>query len=95
MRLRTWLSTFVHDLLQPVAVVPIVGEPKQEHIGRYLVRQTLIAEVISGRDSTFIDKAAFVAGPLVINAVAAAGARRGVAELHDPGIGPRSGMFDF
>ena len=83
MSISTWISEFVHDLLQPKRIDRVVPPrpPTDEEMARYLFRQAILAEVLSGEDSTYADKAMFVLGPLAVNAAATWGAQQG-AQLH-------------
>jgi hypothetical protein len=76
------LGKFIHDLITPtVSSRPAPTASKQkltpvnEAILTYVIVQTL-----SGPDTTFVDKAAFVAAPYVIDAVAVLGAHKGYEE---------------
>ena len=94
MTFLNWINEFVHDLLQPKRIDRVVPPrpPTDEEMVRYLFRQAVLAEVLSGEDSTFADKAMFVLGPLAVNAAATWGAQQG-AQLHrQQTLGLNSGL---
>lgn len=91
-----WLSSFIGDLLIPRRVTPVVPPPPVEP--RMVVRATLyrglMAEVISGPDSTFVDKATFAIAPLAVDAAAAWGAAQGAEHFAARGRRPRPDAID-
>ena len=76
------LGKFISDLITPTVssrqetpTRKAKLTPVNEAILTYVAVQTM-----SGPDTTFLDKAAFVAAPYVINAVAELGAQKGYEE---------------
>ena len=101
-RRRGWFGRFLRDLFTPrgtIALLPPVPRTP-EQVGKELLVRSLVAQVISGRDTTFLEKAAYVASPEIVSFVAHRGARSGAASrasqpLPPPPNGPRrSGPFD-
>jgi len=97
MSFSTWVSDFLRDLTQPKRIRPVLPPRPLEgaDVARYLFTQTLLAELLAGKDSTFTDKAAFVLGPLAVNAAATWGANQGVKQLNQQNPGPRPGAIDI
>ena len=93
MKLLDRITKVIEDLLTPRRS-RFVGPPPPQSVPRYLVRQTLIAQAISGADSTLVEKALFVGGPLAIDFVARRGAEAGHQDylLNHPGRRP--GVID-
>ena len=76
------LGKFISDLINPTVYVRQETKarkakltPVNEALLTYVAVQTM-----SGPDTTFFDKATFVAAPYVIDAVAALGAQKGYEE---------------
>lgn len=74
-----WFTKFLHDL-----VTPTVTERSEERKGlslkHDLIASIVLAEVISGEDTTFVDKAVFVGMPYAVRAAATFGAQKGLGE---------------
>jgi hypothetical protein len=79
-KLLDWISTFIADLQLPRRVEPVLPTPPVEK--SEVIRDTIVrgvaAEIISGSDSTLLDKATFAVAPTSVDATAALGATRGV-----------------
>lgn len=82
MTLLQRLSDVINDLVQPRRVVHVAPPPPVElaDVARSAIWRVVIAEVISGSDSTIADKATFVVAPLLIDAVALWGAEAGARD---------------
>ena len=95
-KLLDWISRFIADLLLPRRVEPVLPPPPVET--REVIRDTIVrgvvAEIISGSDSTLLDKATFAVAPIVVDATAAWGAARGVEEFAAEGRRPRPDVID-
>ena len=76
------LQQFITDLFTPSVTVREESESDKRYITP--VNQAILtyvaAEVISGPNTTFLDKATFVAAPHVLSAVADLGAHKGYEE---------------
>ena len=95
-KLLDWISRFIADLLLPRRVEPVLPPPPVET--REVIRDTIVrgvvAEIISGSDSTLLDKATFAVAPIVVDATAAWGAARGAEEFAAEGRRPRPEVID-
>ena len=90
------ISTFIADLLLPRRVEPVLPSSPVET--REVIRDTIVrgvvAEIISGSDSTLLDKATFAVAPFAVDATAAWGAARGAEEFAAEGRRPRPDVID-
>lgn len=76
-----WLNELIHNLLTPkVTLREQTSEPHGLSLKNSLIANAVFAEVISGRESTLVDKAAFVAMPYAVRAAAHIGAQNGFGE---------------
>ena len=96
MSLSTWINQFVRDLTHPkrIDVVHPLRPLTDADVARAFITRAVIAQVLSGDDSTFTDKAVFVLGPVAVNAAAEWGAREGVRELNQRNSQPWNGVVD-
>ena len=96
MRILKRLSDFIGDLIQPRRVEAVAPPPPKElrDVARESAIRAVVAEVISGPDSTLVDKATFVVGPIVVDAAAAWGAAAGSQQRAQEGRGPNRGAID-
>lgn len=79
-------TRFVRGLFLPRSVVHLLPPPPRtaHDIGRDLIVRSVITEIISGRDTTFAEKAAFVLGPEAIAYAARRGADAGARQVLPP-----------
>ena len=82
MKILDLISAFFRDLLVPrrvERVLPPAPVETQEIIRATLTR-AVVAQIISGSDSTLLDKATFAVAPVVVDAVAQWGANQGARD---------------
>lgn len=82
MKILDLISAFIRDLVVPrrvEGVLPIAPVETQEILRATLTR-AVVAQIISGSDSTFLDKATFAVAPVVVDAVAQWGADQGARD---------------
>jgi hypothetical protein len=82
MKILDLISAFIRDLLEPrrvESVLPPAPVETQEIIRATLTR-AMVAQIISGSDSTLLDKATFAVAPVIVDAVAQWGADQGARD---------------
>lgn len=96
MKILDLISASFRDLLVPrrvERVLPPAPVETQEIIRATLTR-AMVAQIISGSDSTLLDKATFAVAPIAVDATAAWGAARGAEEFAAEGRRPRPNAND-
>jgi hypothetical protein len=74
-----WFTEFVNNLLTPTVTVREQNDDGLS-LKNSLIANAVFAEVISGKESTLLDKAVFIGMPYAVRAVAIAGAQKGFGE---------------
>ena len=90
------LSEFLLGLLQPQRierVSPPPPVPPRDAV-RGAITRLIVADIISGSDSTVLDMAVFAGAPFVVDAVVARGAEAGAREFATRGHRPRRESID-
>jgi len=82
MKILDQISSIIRDLLLPRRVERVPPPPPVEtqQIIRATLTRAVIAQILSGPDSTFLDKATFAVAPIAVDAVAQWGADRGARD---------------
>lgn len=70
--------SFFHDLFTPTRVEPVEGPVRPGPVGQAVGLGVIAA--IAGKNNNLAQKAAFVAGPFVVRAVARKGYEKGVED---------------
>lgn len=82
MKILDLVSAFIRDLLVPRRVERVLPPPPVEtqQVIRATLTRAMVAQLISGSDSTLLDKATFAVAPVAVDAVAQWGADRGARD---------------